>query len=92
MPFQIDWITSSTKEQAMTTIASGMTWVQDHDRDNFGNRDYIRVKYEDTEQSLYCWGYYKSLADLNNNIGSQIHGSKAVLQDQIKHFIPFGHS
>jgi uncharacterized protein (DUF927 family) len=70
-------------------VASGQSWIQKQDRDNFGNRDFIRVKYLDEEENVYCWGYYKNEEEMNDDFGSHIYGSKAVIEDQLKNFVPF---
>jgi len=67
-------------------IESGQSWIQKNDRDNYGNRDYIKIKYLDPTRNVYCWGYYKNEDELNEDMGSNIYGSMAVLNDQIKNF------
>lgn len=69
-------------------IMSGQSWIQKEDRDSYGNRDYIKIKYLQEDENLYHWGYYKSQFELEEDIGSNIYGSMAVLRDQLKNFIP----
>jgi hypothetical protein len=67
-------------------IASGQTWIQKEPRDSYGNKDFIRIKYLDPVENLYCWGYYKSEDHIGIDYGSHMYGMKAVLEDQLKHF------
>jgi len=69
-------------------ITSGQSWIQKDDRDNYGNRDYIKIKYLDENENLYHWGYYKSKFEMEEDLGSEIYASVAVLRDQLKNFKP----
>lgn len=68
-------------------IFSGQSWELKNVRDNFGNKDYIKIKHVDAENNIYSWGYYKNLDELSEDYGSHIYGSKNVLEDQLKYFI-----
>ena len=68
---------------------SGQSWIQNEDRDSCGNRDFIKIQYTDKMGNVYCWGYYKNEDEMNEDFGSHMYGSGAVLEDQTRHFKPF---